>query len=122
MSEENSQNTQRSENTQNTSIPQQQMDMNSLIRNLMESVVGVADHMPEKPNSRFSNNTTRACTREQECEDDCDDEEEEEDDEEEDEEDFFEVDDNFRWKTLGELVESHNRLTRAYLKMISRQN
>ena len=118
MSEENSQNTQRSENT---SMPQQQMDMNSLIRNLMESVVGVSDQMPEKPNSRFTK-STRACNRNQECEeDDCeeDDCEEDEDEEEDDDEDFFEVDDNFRWKTLGELVESHNRLTRAYLKMVS---
>jgi hypothetical protein len=118
MSEENNQSTLRTESTNRADISQQQMDMNSLIRNLMESVVGVAD----QTTARNNRPQQREC--EQECEEDCDcdDEEDEDDDEEDDDEDFFEVDDNFRWKTLGELVESHNRLTRAYLKMVSRRD
>jgi hypothetical protein len=89
------------------------------------------------------NNT--ACHHEVEVEEDHEEEEEdeededheeEEEDEEEDEEDEdhedeegssssdeepFRADSDFRWKTLGDLVDSHNRLSQAFLQMIQKR-
>ena len=80
-------------------------------------------------NSKTCCDHTRPCNDEEEDEEDEEDEEEEEDeeDDEDDEEDSqdedeepFRADSDFRWKTLGDLVDSHNRLSQAFLQMVQK--
>jgi len=88
-------------------------------------------------NSKTCCDHSRPCNEEDEHEEDEQDEhdEDDEDDEEEDEDDSqdedddsqddeepFRADSDFRWKTLGDLVDSHNRLSQAFLQMVQKHN
>ena len=57
---------------------------------------------------------------EDEDHDDEDDSQDEEDDSQEEDEEPFRADSDFRWKTLGDLVDSHNRLSQAFLQMVQK--
>ena len=58
-------------------------------------------------------------SQEEDSEEDSQEDSQEEDSQDEDEEPFR-ADSDFRWKTLGDLVDSHNRLSQAFLQMVQK--
>lgn len=81
-------------------------------------------------NSKTCCDHSRPCNDEEEDDEDEDsqDEEDEDEDDSQDEdsqeddqdEEPFRADSDFRWKTLGDLVDSHNRLSQAFLQMVQK--
>lgn len=114
MSEEN--NTQPSTTTPTTPTPSPNppglINMNNIFKNLLES-------MTHPPSNDFKNCNTKKCCDEEEEDNEDNNDEEEDSEEEEEQDDLFEADTDFRWKTLGELIESHNKLSQAYLKLLN---